>query len=653
MNEVTPVMDWFDVNRLALAAHLARLRELMGGAGAAGNPIAAPRPDPDAAPRRQQPPSALDALIERLGLSPFERDVLLLCAGVELDAELALACAARAGGESGRPSFALALDLLSEPDWRAVTPARPLRRWRLIEVADRGSLTGAALRIDEWVLHYLQGYVYIDERLRPFVETIAAPDTLPRSQAVVADQAIELWDDDDDGAEQRPHIHLGGEDPAGRIAVAAAACAARGLSLLHIRPDALVLPPAERAAVAVLCARHAQLCDAALAIESREHESAAGAGRRNAEFMDALGVPLFVLGEELVRPHGYPSIRLRVPRPTLLEQQALWREGLLEVWEQHGQQLAGVVARFDFDARTVAAASALARRFMAHEAPERAVAHACRLQVQAPLEGLANLLEPRATLADLVLSDVQLGLLREIEAQARHRTRVHEEWGFARATTRGLGISVLFSGPSGTGKTMAAEALANELRQDLYRIDLSAVVSKYIGETEKNLQRVFAAAEQGGVVLLFDEADALFGKRSEVKDSHDRFANVEVSYLLQRMESYRGVAILTTNQRPSIDAAFMRRLRFIVDFPFPDAEQRARIWQGVFPSSVPTHGLKYERLSQLAATGGSIRNIAINAAFAAAEEGESVAMHHIARAARCECSKLDRSLSAAETEGWT
>jgi len=183
--------------------------------------------------------------------------------------------------------------------------------------------------------------------------------------------------------------------------------------------------------------------------------------------------------------------------------------------------------------------------------------------------------------------------------------------GFASKDERGLGISALFAGPSGTGKTMAGEVLANELRLDLYRIDLSQVVSKYIGETEKNLRRVFDAADEGAAVLLFDEADALFGKRSEVKDSHDRYANIEVSYLLQRMEAYRGLAILTTNRRDALDPAFLRRIRFVVEFPFPDAQQRAEIWRRVFPPQTPTEGLAMEKLARLNAAGGNIRNIAL------------------------------------------
>ena len=194
--------------------------------------------------------------------------------------------------------------------------------------------------------------------------------------------------------------------------------------------------------------------------------------------------------------------------------------------------------------------------------------------------------------------------LRHLAAQVRHRMQVYETWGFSATGRRGLGVSALFAGDSGTGKTMAAEVLAHELGLDLYRIDLSAVVSKYIGETEKNLRQVFDAAEEGGSILLFDEADALFAKRGEVKDSHDRYANVEVGYLLQRMESYQGLAILTTNLRSSLDRAFTRRLRFTIHFPFPDAEQRERIWTPGLPGRSPHQG---NRVRQAGAAQGDGR----------------------------------------------
>jgi SpoVK/Ycf46/Vps4 family AAA+-type ATPase len=199
---------------------------------------------------------------------------------------------------------------------------------------------------------------------------------------------------------------------------------------------------------------------------------------------------------------------------------------------------------------------------------------------------------------------------------------------------------------------MAAEVLAGDLGLDVYRIDLSAVVSKYIGETEKNLKQVFDAAEEGGVLLLFDEADALFGKRSEVKDSHDRYANIEINYLLQRMESYRGLAVLATNRKGDLDPAFLRRIRFVVNFPFPDAAQRAEIWRRIFPARTPTEGLDVSKLARLNIAGGNIRNIALNAAFLAADAGEPVRMAHLLRAARSEYAKIEKPLNEAEIGGW-
>jgi SpoVK/Ycf46/Vps4 family AAA+-type ATPase len=274
-----------------------------------------------------------------------------------------------------------------------------------------------------------------------------------------------------------------------------------------------------------------------------------------------------------------------------------------------------------------------------------------RRDARPALDELAQRLPGLADWNDLVLPPVQLDALREIAVQVRHQARVYETWGFGR-TARGLGVTALFAGPSGVGKTLAAEVLARELRLDIYCIDLSQVVNKYIGETEKNLRRVFDAADGGGVVLLFDEADALFGKRTEVHDSHDRYANIEVSYLLQRMESYRGLAILTTNFKGAIDPAFLRRLRFIVNFPFPDGSERARIWQAVFPPQMPRDGLDFARLAQLNITGGNIRGIALHASFTAAEDGRPVTMAHVLRAARTEYAKLDRTLTETEIAGW-
>jgi SpoVK/Ycf46/Vps4 family AAA+-type ATPase len=220
---------------------------------------------------------------------------------------------------------------------------------------------------------------------------------------------------------------------------------------------------------------------------------------------------------------------------------------------------------------------------------------------------------------------------------------VYEHWGFGARLTRGRGVTALFAGPSGTGKTMAAEVLASELHLDLHRIDLAGVVNKYIGETEKNLRRVFDAAEAGGAILFFDEADALFGRRSEVRDSHDRFANIEIDYLLQRMESYSGLAVLATNRRTALDRAFLRRLRFLLDFPFPATDDRLRIWQKVLPVAAPLDGIDYAALARLELAGGSIQNIAVNAAFLAAGASTPLTMSHLEHAASREYAKLDKA----------
>jgi len=273
---------------------------------------------------------------------------------------------------------------------------------------------------------------------------------------------------------------------------------------------------------------------------------------------------------------------------------------------------------------------------------------ACRHFVGRELGGIATRIAPSAGWDDIVLPDHQYALLREVAGQVRHRATVYEEWGFGAKLSRGRGISALFTGPPGTGKTMAAEIIAADLDLDLYRIDLASVVSKYIGETEKNLRRVFDAAEEGGAILFFDEADALFGKRTEVKDSHDRHANVEINYLLQRMEEYAGLAVLATNRKSDLDPAFLRRIRFLVAFPFPSVADRQRIWQTVFPPDLPRGELDHEALARLDLAGGNIKNVAVNAAFRAAAAGEPLGMEQVLLAARHEYHKVDKRPTRAE-----
>jgi hypothetical protein len=275
---------------------------------------------------------------------------------------------------------------------------------------------------------------------------------------------------------------------------------------------------------------------------------------------------------------------------------------------------------------------------------------AARAHSNPRLEMLARKLTPRYEWGDIILPDDQRTMLREIVETVRGRPRVLDEWGVGRKLASSAAVTVLFAGDPGTGKTMAAEVMANELNLDLYKIDLSTVVSKYIGETEKNLEKIFSEAESSNAILFFDEADAIFGKRSEVKDAHDRYANIEISYLLQRMESYHGVTILATNLRANLDEAFTRRLHFVVDFPFPEAADRLRIWQTLFPPDVPRAGeLDFAPLAErYKLAGGNIRNVIVSAAYLAAANGGSVTMGYLLHGLRRELQKMGRLIGEGE-----
>jgi SpoVK/Ycf46/Vps4 family AAA+-type ATPase len=284
-----------------------------------------------------------------------------------------------------------------------------------------------------------------------------------------------------------------------------------------------------------------------------------------------------------------------------------------------------------------------------------ALAAACRAQSNHKLGELAARISPRYGWADLILADDKIAHLREICNHARHTHRVYGTWGFAKKMSYGKGLSALFTGSSGTGKTMAAQVLAGELELALYKVDLSAVVNKYIGETEKNLSRIFDEAATSNAILFFDEADALFGKRTEVSDAHDRYANIETSYLLQKMEEYDGIVILATNLRDNMDEAFTRRIRFIVDFPFPDESQRARIWRTHLPSEVPVMPeIDFGYLArEFQLAGGNIRNIVVNSAFLAAGDGGRIGMEHLLSATRREFEKMGKLWSEHRTLRWS
>jgi AAA+ superfamily predicted ATPase len=583
----------------------------------------------DGADAPLEEPPALARIADAFGLSPFERELLLLCAAGELDSAFPQA------------TFSLALAALTDGHWSALAPTGPLRRWRLVEIDRSEPLASARLRIDERVLHELVGVTHLDERLLGLVDPLPLADDLAPSRMELVDRLAALWGS---SRESWTAVQLCCTDAEAAREVTSAVATRQGLVAFVVRVAEIPAAPSERDALARLWEREAALAGALLLVE-RDDDDPREAARAAARFVESTGVPLVVAGREPLALRGRSWARVNVPPLDMSERTALWRTALGSAAAGHDGEVDAVAVQFALSAEAVRAAAADALGC-------GALWEAARDQARPRLDELAQRIEPCAVWDDLVLPESQTRTLREIVLHVRNRARVYEMWGFATKSARGLGISALFAGPSGTGKTMAAEVLANELRLDLYRIDLSAVVSKYIGETEKNLRRVFDAAESGGAILLFDEADALFGKRSEVKDSHDRYANIEIGYLLQRMEAYRGLAILTTNMRGALDSAFLRRLRFVVQFPFPDATRRGEIWRRVFPAETPTADLDLSRLARLDVPGGTIRNIALNAAFLAADADEPVRMSHLALAARSEVAKLERPVTEAEIGDW-
>jgi hypothetical protein len=613
-------LDWVTANQAHLQAEFDLLAERIAAIAEAGPAPGEAEPALDAARAQLPAAAAIDAVAGAFGLSAFERGLLLLAAGVEADPRLSATC--------GAATLELASAILADARWEALAPSAPLRRYRLVSLSTRSPLATAAVRIEERVLFHLMGVEAVEPALVPLVRAHRAGPLVADSHRAIAASIAGAWEP---GRGGWPVIQLVGDDPEGQEDVAALAAAHAGWELGVLRAADVPPDPRERDQLAALWSRESLLAGAALLITDGEDRS-----RDVTALVDRLAAPTFVATRSPV-PLRRTWRSRRVTRPSEHERRELWGRAV----DAPDALVAALAGRFPVGARAIAAAAeAVPAALAGGDDPMAAVRDHVRPAGPAR-SALTRYVEPLATWDELVLPDGALGTLREIAAQVRNRAIVHDEWGFATRSARGLGITALFTGESGTGKTLAAEVLSRDLALDLHVIDLSAVVSKYIGETEKNLRHVFDAAEDGAV-LLFDEADALFGRRTDVKDSHDRYANLEVSYLLQRMEAYRGLAVLTTNAKSALDHAFRRRIRFVVTFPFPDAALRQRIWRGVFPPGTPLGRLDWGRLASLDLSGGSIRSIAVNAAFLAADAGSPVRMEHIRAAARQEFAKLER-----------
>jgi len=636
MNVSADIGYWLESNQQALSGELTWLQGLLEQTIMNKRDAGSARPDTTSA--------ALDCVADQFGLSRFERSILLLCAGMELQSCFRDLCGKVHGNDRlDYPSFSLALSVLPEAHWSALLPDAPLRYWHLVEVRSPDTLVMSRLYLDEHILHFLLGADSIDKRLAGLIHSLEPGDRLPPSQHLQAEHLAALWRE----GRKPPVILMRGNDLVAGRQIAAHSC-----SMLGVRPQLLWaqdIPVASesRSLLARLLTREYLLSSAVPVIAVFDNFTA-----QLSVFIEELGCPVILIGDSPT-PLMRSCASVEVKKPTAEEQQNLWRSGLAGMEGSVHDELPSLAVQFNLTSQDIETIIDTLQTEAKRGTPLSAVLwQQCRRHCRGDLGQMAQRLIPHAEWDDVVLPKGQKTVLRDISRQVRHRATVYDKWGFAGKSERGLGISALFAGESGTGKTMAAEVLAADLALDLYRIDLSAVVSKYIGETEKNLERLFQAAESSGAILLFDEADALFGKRSEVKDSHDRYANIELAYLLQRMESYRGLSILTSNMKSALDTAFLRRIRFVVQFPFPDVAQRSQIWHKIFPDTLPRGELQIEQLARLHLAGGNIRNIAMNAAFLAAEKNEPLSMADLAHAVRMEYVKLEKTVNEAELGRW-
>jgi hypothetical protein len=580
---------------------------------------------------------ALELVARQLALGPLDAAVLAFCAAPELDARYGRLIAYLHDDVTRRlPTPRLAASLLSGHDLpqRAVLArfgaGRPLRETGALRLLDDDAtlpLADRPVKLDEGLAARLVGSE-LAARPAGGERVVAVPANDPgRAEAVRALRRVL------DGERELP-ILVCGHDAAELLAWA-------------LGRDVLLLDARRAADTALLgTARvRAALDDAELALEL-----AGGGGpedqTRLAAALDASGDRTLACAAS--RQHvgmldGRPALVVDVPPPSLAERRALWAAhdaGAPDTVEDVASKFRLSMRQIDHAARI----AGLAARARGSDAPAPAdVERGAREASRTRLGELAALLDERRDWHDLVMPAAQREQLRSVSAYLRHRDRVLADWGYEEAVAS-QGLKILFAGESGTGKTMAAQVIATDLGLDVFRVDLATVVSKYIGETERNLDRIFAAAEGSNAILFFDEADALFGKRSEVKDAHDRYANIEVAYLLQRMETYPGAVVLATNYRRNIDEAFLRRLDFAIDFPFPEAADRARIWRRLLPDGAPVGSdVDVESLAgRFELAGGSIRNCSVAAAFMAADDGGTIEMRHLVDAVAAEYRKMGR-----------
>jgi hypothetical protein len=614
----------------------------------------------------------LRRLAKTFALSPFEFDALLVCLAPSLDLRYERLYGYLQDDVTRRhPTVNLLLDLLAEPgagrlvhlasfgDEGALFEGRLVDRVRAPTEAKPSPLT-ETLRPDPTVLTWLLGHYRPHPDLGPHAG-LAEPGDTTSDRLLVGEQVagdIEGWA----AARARtdlPILALFGPDRASQASATHLCAASLGLPLVPVDLADIVAHDGSPHEALHLCLRDARLVGAIACIRGWDAllDDGGSPPRRVFDDLCAFPGPVIVVSAQLWHPSGTERQRavhwIAFPVPDYARRLSLWSHFLDLSDPDPSLRLSALAGQFALMAGQIADAVASAQDTAAQaHRPLQAddLFAAARAYSNPGLAALARKIVPRYTWSDIILPADQLTLLHEIVDTVRGRPLVLDEWGLGRKLASSSGVTVLFAGPPGTGKTMAAEVIAGELGLDLFKIDLSTVISKYIGETEKNLERIFEEAQTSNAILFFDEADAIFGKRSEVRDAHDRYANIEISYLLQRMEIYDGVAILATNLRANLDEAFTRRLQFSVHFPFPEEEYRERIWRTLFPPDVPRSadidfGLLARRFR---ISGGNIRNIIVSAAYLAGADGREVCLEHLLHGARREMQKMGRLVSEAD-----
>jgi ATP-dependent 26S proteasome regulatory subunit len=606
-----------------------------------------------------QPLVALEQLAITFNLEPFERSLLLFCAAWSIIRQIKAQCEQVFQQPIPSPTREIAL-FFFDCEHSSFDSRSPLFKWHLIHEGS-GELYNRPFSIDNWVLQYILGLNPPTFQFTPSQLPEAFPykdgDILASSQATLLYQLLKLWEES--SASATLITQLISDDTHASKLIAATAFYKSDYQPFQLSTDNLTFEPKLIEGWITHWHRLASLENYALVLDCGDPSTLNPTARQLiTQLIKTTTTPLLITATERI-PNTTNLLTLELPPLSATDQKELWAHHLEEISEPLETQIGALVVQFNLTAHQIQAVASQALTQTRAQDPALSLEtlttnlwKVCQTQSRSSLEGLVERIEPKTTWNELILPPEPNQILHQIIATIRQRAKVYEEWKMGGESRRGMGITSLFYGPSGTGKTTAAEIIAHDLNLDLYRVDLSQVSSKYIGETEKNLKKVFAAAESSGAVLLFDEADSIIGKRSEVKDARDRYANQEVGYLLQAMENYSGLAILTTNLPNSLDTAFMRRIRFSIRFEFPTAEERAQIWQRNFPETVPTLNLSYQRLAQLNVSGASIRNIAMGGAFIAAQDEQPIQMRHILQAARAEMQKVGRAITDQEIRGW-